>query len=149
VIEQNDIYDNNLSPNPAPPGSFQADLPPGAGVLLLGVSDHVVAKNNIEDNGLVGIGVLGWCTALAGGPRDCGDGSGLRWPPEANNNLVSQNYLSGNGGTPVAGFPLPDVDLLYVQFEANASGNCFKKNKPKKGYTFFSTEPDGLPTDGC
>ena len=150
VIEQNDIYDNNLSPNPAPPGSFQADLPPGAGVLLLGVSDHVVAKNNIEDNGLVGVGVLGWCTALAGGPRDCGDGSGLRWPPEANNNLVSQNKLSGNGGTPVAGFPLPDVDLLYVQFEPNASGNCFKKNKPKNGYTFFSSEADGeLPTDGC
>jgi len=150
VIEQNDIYDNNLSPNPAPPGSFQADLPPGAGVLLLGVSDHVVAKNNVEDNDYIGIGVLGWCTALAGGPHDCGDGSGLRWPPEANNNLVSQNYLSGNGGNPPPGAPLPDVDLLYVQFEANAGGNCFKKNKPKKGVTFFSSEPDGeLPTDGC
>ena len=148
VIEQNDIYDNNLSPNPAPPGSFQADLPPGAGVLLLGVSDHVVAKNNIEDNGLVGVGVLGWCTALAGGPRDCGDGSGLRWPPEANNNLVAKNKMSGNGGTPVPGFPLPDVDLLYVQFEPNAGGNCFEKNKGVA--TFFSSEPDGeLPTDGC
>ena len=148
VIKHNDISDNNLTPNPAPPGSFQADLPPGAGVLLLGVSDHVVAKNNIEENGLVGVGVLGWCTALAGGPRDCGDGSGLRWPPEANNNLVSQNKLRDNGGTPVPGFPLPDVDLLYVQFEPNSGGNCFKKNKGVT--TFFSTEPDGqLPTDGC
>lgn len=150
VIEQNDIYSNNLSPNPAPPGSFQADLPPGAGVLLLGVSDHVIAKNNVEDNDYVGIGVLGWCTALAGGPRDCGDGSGLRAPPQANNNLVSQNYVSGNGGNAPAGAPLPAVDLLYVQFEPGASGNCFKKNKPKNGYTFFSSEPDGeLPTDGC
>lgn len=150
VIEQNDIYDNNLSPNPAPPGSFQADLPPGVGVLALGVSDHVIAKNNVEDNGYIGIALMGWCTALAGGPRDCGDGSGLRWPPEANNNLVSQNFLSGNTGTPAPGFPLPDVDLLYVQFEPGASGNCFKKNKPKNGFTFFSSEPDGeLPTDGC
>jgi parallel beta-helix repeat protein len=153
VIEQNDIYSNNLSPNPAPSGSFQADLPPGAGVLLLGVSDHVIAKNNVEDNDYVGIGVLGWCTALAGGPRDCGDGSGLRAPPEANNNLISQNYLSGNGGNPPnlpPEFLLPDVDLLYVQFEPNATGNCFKKNKPKNDYTFFSSEPDGeLPTDGC
>jgi parallel beta-helix repeat protein len=150
VIEQNDIYDNNLSPNPAPPGSFQADLPPGAGVLLLGVSDHVVAKNNIEGNDYVGIGVLGWCTALAGGPRDCGDGSGLRWPPQANNNLIAQNYLSGNGGNPPPGATLPNVDLLYVQFEPGAGGNCFMKNKPKNGLTFFSSEPDGeLPNDGC
>ena len=150
VIEHNDIYDNNLSPNPAPPGSFQADLPPGAGVLLLGVSDHVVAKNNIEDNDYVGIGVLGWCTALAGGPRDCGDGSGLRWPPQANNNLIAQNYLSGNGTGAAPGAPLPAVDLLYVQFEPGAGGNCFMKNKPKNGFTYFSSEPDGeLPTDGC
>lgn len=150
VIEKNNIYSNNLSPNPAPAGSFQADLPPGAGVLLLGVSDHVVAKNRIENNGLVGVGVLGWCTALAGGPRDCGDGSGLRWPPEANNNRVSKNYLRGNGGVPVEGFPLPTVDLLYAQLEPGAVGNCFKKNKPKKKFTLFSTEEDGaLPTDGC
>ena len=124
---------------------------PGAGVLLLGVSDHVIAKNNIEDNGLVGVGVLGWCTALAGGPRACDFSRpdlGLRWPPQANNNLISQNKMRDNGGTPVAGFPLPDVDLFYVQFEPDASGNCFKKNKGVA--TFYSSEPDGeLPTDGC
>jgi parallel beta-helix repeat protein len=152
VIEHNDIYDNNLSPNPAVPGTFQADLPPGAGVLLVGVSDHVVRKNNIEDNGYVGVGVLGWCTALDGGPRACDftkPDLGLRWPPQANNNLISQNYLRGNGGNPPPGAPLPDVDLLYVQFEPASGGNCFEKNKPK-GYTFFSSEADGeLPTDGC
>jgi parallel beta-helix repeat protein len=148
VIEQNDIYDNNLSPNPAPEGSFQADLPPGAGVLLLGVSDHVVAKNNIEGNGYVGIGVLGWCTATDGTGNNCGAKPPIT-DPAANNNLVSQNYLSGNGDNAPAGAPLPAVDLLYLQFEP-ASGNCFKKNKPKNDYTFFSSEPDGeLPTDGC
>ena len=46
VIAHNYIHDNNL-PNPAPPGTFQAGLPPGFGVLLLGVSDHVVAKNYV------------------------------------------------------------------------------------------------------
>jgi parallel beta-helix repeat protein len=153
VIEQNEIYDNNLSPNPAPPGSFQAALPPGAGVLLLGVSDHVVAKNNVEGNDYVGIGVLGWCTATFGTPNDCFAKPPIT-DPAALNNLISQNYLSGNGGNPPQGAPLPGVDLLYAQlFEPVApgtSGNCFEKNKPKNGFTFFSSEPDGqLPTDGC
>src|SRR5678809_1600590 len=72
VIEQNLIHDNNL-PNPAPPGSFQAGLPPGVGVLLLGVSGHVIGKNDVEGNDAAGIAVLGWCTATAlGDPsRNC------------------------------------------------------------------------------
>ena len=63
LIEQNDIYDNNL-PNQALPETFQAVLPPGVGVLLSGVSDAVIAKNNVEDNDYVGIAVVGWCTGL-------------------------------------------------------------------------------------
>ena len=157
VIEHNDIYDNNR-PNEALEGTFQESLPSGAGVLLVGVSDHVVAKNNVKDNDFVGIAVLGWCTALAGGPRDCGDGSGLRWPPEALNNLITQNYLSGNGGSPPDGAPFPPVDLLYLQFEVDAdeSGNCFEKNKPKSGLTTYAAYPSApppaggpLPTAGC
>ena len=71
VIEQNDIYDNNLYPNPAPENTFQGLLPSGIGVLAAGVSDHVIAKNNVEDNDYVGIALLGWCTALDGSPRAC------------------------------------------------------------------------------
>ena len=152
VVEHNEVYDNNLFPNPAPPGSFQADLPSGIGILLAGVSDHVIAKNRVEGNGYVGIGVLGWCTALAGGPRECDFSRpdlGLVYPPQANNNLIALNYVSDNGGSPPGGFPLPPVDLLYVQFEPGAGGNCFEKNKPRT-FSFFSSEPDGLlPTDGC
>lgn len=152
VIEQNDIYGNNLSPNPAPPNSFQAALPPGAGVLLLGVSDHVVAKNNIEDNNYVGVGVLGWCTATFGTPNNC-----IARPPvtdpAARNNLIAQNYLSGNGSSLPPGAVLPPVDLLYAQLVeviTGSSGNCFEKNKPKGDFSSFSTEADGeLPTDGC
>ena len=70
VIEHNDVRDNNL-PNPAVPGTFQSKLPPGIGILLLGVSDHVIAKNDVADNKYVGIGVLGWCTANQGDPRLC------------------------------------------------------------------------------
>jgi parallel beta-helix repeat protein len=149
VIEHNDVYDNNL-PNPAVPGTFQSELPPGIGILLLGVSDHVIAKNTVTDNYYVGIGVLGWCTANAANPQRCSPDV-LLASPSADNNLVSQNKLSGNGRIPPGTTPLPSVDILYVQtkpFEPG-TGNCFEKNKPA-GFTFYSSEPNGqLPTDGC
>jgi parallel beta-helix repeat protein len=150
VIEQNEIYDNNLQ-NPAVPGTFQAGVPPGVGVLLLGVSDHVIAKNVVRGNDFAGIAVLGWCTAVSlGDPaRNCQNAPPIR-DPSANNNRVSENKLSGNGGNPPP-IGLPGVDILYVQtppFEPG-TGNCFEKNKPST-FTFFSSELDGeLPTDGC
>ncbi len=150
VIEHNNIYDNNL-PNPAPLGSFQAGLPAGYGVLLLGVSDHVIGKNDINDNDSAGIAVLGWCTAVSlGDPRrDCSNDP-PQADPSSNNNRVYLNKLSGNGGTPPP-IGIPGVDILYLQtppFEPG-TGNCFEKNKPA-GFTFYSSEPDGLlPDDGC
>jgi len=150
-IQFNYISNNNL-PNPAPSGSFQEGLLPGFGVLLLGVSDHVIGKNYITGNDSAGIGVLGWCTATSFGDasRNCTND-----PPQAdpgsNNNLVYLNKLINNGMSPPPLFQflgIPGVDILYLQLEP-ASGNCFENNKPST-FTFFSTEPDGLlPTDGC
>jgi hypothetical protein len=156
VVEHNNVYDNNL-PNPAPPTSFQGGLPPGVGILVLGVSDNVVAKNNVENNGLAGIAVLGWCTATSVGDpsRNCENDPPIR-DPSANNNLVSLNKLRNNGEDP-PDFPLAPLaaDILYLQTPPPfgpepGTGNCFEKNKPKNGFTFSSSEPDGeLPTDGC
>ena len=157
IIEHNDVYGNNR-PNEAPVGTFQSILPPGIGVLLLGVSDHVVAKNNVEANEFVGIGLLGWCTATNGTPENCVDNQPI-WPTDASRNLVAQNYVADNGTNPQAG-PLNFLaaDLTYFDAGDGSTGNCFKKNKPKDGFTFVSSEPDGqpgppfegpLPTDGC
>jgi hypothetical protein len=101
-----------------------------------------------EDNDFVGIAVLGWCTANDGTPNNCAANPPIA-DPAANNNLVSQNKLSGNGTSPP---PIPidflAADITYFEFEGS-SGNCFEKNKPS-GFTFNSSEPDGLlPTDGC
>jgi hypothetical protein len=151
VIEHNNIYNNNL-PNPSPPGSFQEGLPSGFGVLLLGVSDHVIGNNDVTGNDWAGIAVLGWCTATSlGDPsRNC-----INDPPQAdpssNNNLVSLNRLSGNGQNPPP-VGIPGADILYLQTPPPfgpepGTGNCFEKNKPA-GFTFFSF--DGLlPSDGC
>ncbi len=153
IIANNNIHNNNLA-NPAPPSSFQGALPPGGGILVLGVSDHIIANNTIEDNDFFGIGMLGWCTANAFDPdRNCE----VRPPiadPSANNNKVFKNTLLGNGLAPPADFPLAPLatDVIYLQtppFEPGTD-NCFMKNMPLNEFTFFSSEPDGqLPTAGC
>ena len=153
VITANHIHDNNL-PNPAPVGSFQAGVPPGVGVLMLGVSGHTIAFNRIDGNDFVGIGVLGWCTATSlGDPsRNCINDPPIA-DPSANDNVVVLNHLFDNGANPPP-LPLPGVDILYVQTPPPfgpepGTGNCFRANLPR-AFTFFSTEPDGqLPTDGC
>jgi nitrous oxidase accessory protein NosD len=149
VIEHNHVFDNN-APNAAPPGSFQSALPPGAGILVLGVSNHVIAKNRVENNGFVGIGVLGWCTATFPDPnRNC-----FAYPPQAdpaaNDNRITQNRVRGNGGSPPGGLlDFLAADITFFDLFEGSSGNCFEKNKPE-GFTYYSSEPDGeLPTDGC
>jgi parallel beta-helix repeat protein len=151
VIEQNDVRDNNRT-NDAP-GGFQSLLPPGIGILLLGVSDHVIAKNVVENNQYVGIGVLGWCTANQGNPALCPDNDSTPGEdPSVARNLVSLNKLSGNATLPPEEWPLPlpAVDILFVQtpqLGETGTGNCFEKNKPA-GFMYFSSEGQ-LPTDGC
>ncbi len=151
VITHNDVYDNNRD-NDAPPGSFQKDLPKGVGILMLGVSDHVVSKNRVDDNGFVGIGLLGWCTATLGTNNSC-DKKPPITPSTADNNEISRNRLSNNGGSPPGGpldFLAADLTFFDVPLDGS-SGNCFKKNRGgKAGLTTFSSDPSGeLPTDGC
>jgi hypothetical protein len=153
VVEQNDVRDNNRM-NMAVSGTFQSVLPPGIGILVTGVSDHVIAKNTVEDNDFVGIAVLGWCTANNDTPNNCFARPPIT-DPRANNILVAQNKVGGNGlNAPPISISFLAADLTYYQLEAlfgfgSAFGNCFEKNKPA-GFSFVSSEPDGqLPSDGC
>lgn len=177
VIKDNEIYNNN-TPNFAPEGSFQSALPPGGGVLLLGVSDHTVEENRVEDHGLTGIAVMGWCSATFGTENSCfsiNPQTGelvLVDPPfndpqltvvdgSASNNLVANNVVNNNGlwaGLGVLGdFEFLAGDLTYfnvpdlqgmVEFSA---GNCFQDNESDDGEYTVSAVADGgiLPTDGC
>jgi hypothetical protein len=119
----------------------------------------VVAKNNVEGNGYVGIAVLGWCTGLGiANPAACAEPP-LRGSPGSTNNLVAQNYVFDNGNAPPDNAQLPPSDILYAQpleqaFGIDTSGNCFQKNKPKNGFVSVSIDAisgisDELPTDGC
>ena len=142
---------------------FQAALPPGIGILLAGVSGHTIAKNTVEGNDFVGIAVLGWCTANAGGPERCDPRQpvidGCDYDPAVSDNLVSQNKVSGNGSTPSTPADRLSlaVDLLYVQFEpgtvlATASRRTSRvaSRSSPPSLSFSPTVRSGpLPTDGC
>ena len=150
IIHKNAIFDNNL-PNPAPAGTFQAGLPPGYGVLLLGVSDHRIMRNWVIGNDGAGIAVLDWCTAvgLADDRRNCANRPPIR-DPSVNNVRVARNYLKENGQSPPP-LGIPGVDLLYVHLEGESTGNCFRFNDPSSLSTLSLNllgDPD-LPTDGC
>jgi hypothetical protein len=155
VVEQNNVYHNNTL-NFAPEGSFQRELPHGVGILVLGVSDNVVAKNNVENNDFVGIGLLGWCTAtLTSADYNCIARppiiDGVFYDTAVNNNLVSLNKVNGNGDNPPGGaLDFLAADITYFDIIDGSSGNCFEKNKPKDGFDIFTSDPSGeLPTDGC
>ena len=160
IVEDNDVYDNN-KPNAAPPTSFQGGLPPGVGILVLGVSTNEIKDNRVSNNDFVGIGVLGWCTATATNPlRNC-FASLPKDDPSVNDNLVADNEVRGNGGLPPGG-PFAPIQFLAADITyfsdwpvpppngpETSSGNCFEDNEPD-GFTSVSSEPDGeLPTDGC
>jgi len=170
LIEQNDIYDNNR-PNEAPPETFQSILPPGLGVLVSGVSNTVIANNVVEYNDYVGIAVVGWCTGLGIEAEACifvegnpDNANTLGAPPQANNNLIAKNRLSGNAGKPPPPTgALPSADLVYAQIVENfvppqpPQGNCFERNRPRNDFTVFSippfnngagsTDPNDLPSE--
>jgi parallel beta-helix repeat protein len=89
-IVGNHVYSNN-EPNTAPPGSMAADLPPGGGILVLGVDHVTVRRNQVEDNNFFGIAVLDYCIAVAMGDLNCDDN-----PPDVEsapdyNNIVSND----------------------------------------------------------
>jgi hypothetical protein len=154
-IEDNDIYDNNRE-NDSPPGALQENIPKGFGVLILGVSDHVVRKNKIRDNGTAGIAVVGYCTgqALADPNRACSEQFPPRADPSANNNLISQNNFKRNGGDQdplIKDLGIPGTDILYIQspsLNETGDGNCFELKNRDTAFAIVDFEPSTLP-DGC
>lgn len=130
----NRVHDNNL-PNPLPPGSLVGELPPGGGVLVLGVDRVTLLKNDIQNNDFFGVAVIDWCLAVAGTPFDCSTNP-PQVEPAPNDNVVIRNVVTGNGTNPPPGpFAPLAADILLL----GGSGNCFSDN------TFGTSFPGVLP----
>lgn len=138
-IVGNHVYNNNAA-NTGPPGGLVAALPPGSGILVLGVDDVTIRKNVIENNGFFGIALVDWCvgTALAGpgSGLDCNSNPPIV-EPDVNRVVVSNNTVTSNGLAPPSGFEPFAADLVNL-----AGGDyCFSGNTPT-ATTFPST---GMP----
>lgn len=125
VIKKNTIVNNN-APNSAPPGSMSGALPPGIGVLVLGVDNVTLEKNTITGNTFIGVAQIDFCFAVDGTSFDCDIN-----PPEvadtdpADNSYI-KNTVTGNGtGTPPPGFTGFNNDFVAL---STATTNCFSKN---------------------
>jgi parallel beta-helix repeat protein len=123
-IVDNYVHDNN-QPNTAPEGSSAAELPPGGGILLLGV-DHVdVQRNRIENNDFFGIAMIDYCLAVEGTDFDCSTNRpDVRDTSPEHNQFIS-NRLANNGTNPPPGpFQAAAADIIGVGGRNNcSSGN--------------------------
>jgi len=151
-VVNNDVHDNNF-PNPAEGGETGA-LPPGIGVLLLGVDSVNLQNNRVEGNNYVGIGMVDWCLAVvAAGLVDNVPDCVYYFPDHTPDyNQVTGNKLADNH-TDTSPELLPAADILDVGLDylssgifGTGTGNCFSGNNLlKTSSTPLVTFPDPLP----
>ncbi|MCP5065616.1 MAG: hypothetical protein GY946_03540, partial [bacterium] len=128
IIQDNYIHDNNL-PNGAP-GGLPSLLPPGGGVLLMGVSDNLLEGNTIVDNDFYGLAVVDFCLAMGELPFPgmCPSNT-TGHDPLPRNNEIRENTFINNGTSPDALHPLAPyaADITEVYMDPLA-GNCYADN---------------------
>ena len=149
-VMNNYIHDNNL-PNGAP-GGLPALLPPGGGILLMGVSDNKLEGNRIENNDFFGLALLDFCFGLTGapdpvhwcippyGPNSSGE------DPVPRDNRIQGNVFVNNGTMPPLWHPLAPfaADIIEAVFDLDPSAppanNRFNGNR----CTTYSFIPGGV-----
>ncbi|MEO8765109.1 MAG: parallel beta-helix domain-containing protein [Ginsengibacter sp.] len=133
LVADNNIENNNHL-NFATSG-FEAVVPSGSGILLVGVDNATIKNNKISNNNTEGIGTLSTVIlgALAGLPPE----AFADIEPNPDGTKIINNLLVNNGTAPPATLPLPAVDLLW---DGNGTNNCWKNN------TFSTSYPSPLPT---
>ena len=130
-IRDNYIHDNN-KPNTAREGAILSTVPPGTGILHVGVDDSVIEANLVENNDFVGIAVADYCVVVQGGPFDCAVDPdvtpGFVLGNEATTNRVVDNLLRNNGKNtdPTTPFAFAASDLALLT--SGDHGNCYAGN---------------------
>jgi parallel beta-helix repeat protein len=140
----NHVHHNN-TPNTAPEGSETSQLPYGGGILLLGVQNVDVQKNQIERNDFFGIALVDYCLVTLGTPFNCTDNPPPTVSPTApDQDHVIKNKLVDNHAFPPAGpYQSLAADILEL---AGGPNNCFSKNTITNAFSLSPplTNPDPL-----
>jgi parallel beta-helix repeat protein len=131
TIRDNYVHDNN-KPNTAREGAILSTIPPGTGILVVGVDDSRIAGNLVENHDFVGVAVADYCAPLSGGPFDCGVDPtvtpGFVALNEAAGNRVADNVVQGNGTNPDPTSPFAFAASDIALLTAGDHGNCFQGN---------------------
>ncbi|MEO8763868.1 MAG: parallel beta-helix domain-containing protein [Ginsengibacter sp.] len=134
LVAENDFDNNNHVNFADPEGGFEAFVPSGSGILLVGVDNATVKNNKITNNNFTGIATVSTVIlgALAGLPPE----AFADIEPNPDGAKITDNFLANNGSVPPVGLPLPGVDLLW---DGNGTNNCWKNN------TYATAYPSPLP----
>jgi parallel beta-helix repeat protein len=123
TLVNNRVYDNN-KPNPVT-GGLVGELPPGGGVLVLGVDDVDVQDNDIQNNNFFGIAMIDYCIAVDGTANSCQNNPPFYSDTSPDDNRYIDNVITGNGSDPPPGpFEALAGDLLGL----GGSNNCASGN---------------------
>ncbi len=138
TIRDNHVHDNN-KPNTATPDAILSVVPPGTGILHIGVDDSRISGNLVENNDYIGIAVVDYCAVVQGGPFDCAIDPtvtpGFVALSEATNNTIEDNVLHANGLSPDPASPFAFAASDLGLLTAGDHGNCYAGNVYS---TFFS-----------
>jgi parallel beta-helix repeat protein len=127
-IVNNDVHDNN-EPNTASEGSETAALPYGGGVLLLGVHDIDVQKNQVANNDFFGIALIDYCLAVAPTEFNCTDNPPPAAPAPVSVQVIKNTLVNNHSAPPPGPFQDFAADILEAQLDPSAElTNCFSKN---------------------
>ncbi len=134
VVNNNKIYGNNHINFAGKEGGFEAFVPSGSGILVVGVDNVMVKNNDIKDNNFVGVATVSSLLlgTIAGLPPE----AFADIEPNVDGAKITNNILTHNGAAPPVGLPLPGVDLLW---DGEGINNCWSGNQ------FSSSYPSPLP----
>jgi len=134
LITENIIEGNNHVNFADPEGGFEALVPSGSGILVVGVDRVEIKNNKISDNNFTGVATVS--TVILGGLGGIPPEAFADIEPNPDGTKVTNNILAHNGSAPPAGLPLPGVDLLW---DGSGTNNCWKNN------TYSTAYPTPLP----
>jgi len=132
TIRDNYIHDNNRV-NSARDDSILGTVPPGIGILHVGIDDSLIADNRVENNNFSGIVVADYCVVVNGSPYACGADPDTLTPgfiedSSALNNRITGNTLVNNGAVPSDHpFDFARADLSLIT-DVTGLSNCYAGN---------------------
>jgi len=137
-IVSNYVHDNNEQ-NTGPAGSLVSKLPPGGGILILGVDNVDVEKNQIENNDFYGVAIVDYCAAVS---EDCPLPAALPGTSPDNNQVIKNKLANNHASPPDGPFKALASDMLVL----GGTNNCFSKNVIKNTPPLETkTFPEQLP----